>query len=154
MTTGGSRWIERCTGTGTSWTRTGRDGEELWLYRSAQGWQWGVFAGYGGMDYRRIAHSGMTREEWDAFRAIPANWPDARAVVRGVRAIILSGFMPCGICGEREYVDGDEHQCVTVDHICERADGGDNWPGNLQPAHRICNVRKGNAAKRRRRNAA
>ena len=147
-------WIERCTGHGTSWERTRDDGEVLWLYRTVKGYQWGVFAGYGGPDYRRLAHSGMTREEWDDFRVQPANWPDARAVVRGVRAIILSGLMPCGICGSAEYIEGDEYQRVTVDHIVERRDGGDNWPGNLQPAHRICNVRKGNAAMRRRRNAA
>ena len=110
------------------------------------------------------AHSDfLTREEWDAFRVVPENWPDARAITRGVCAIMRSGLIPCAICGSGEYVVGDEYLRATVDHVIEKRDGGDNWPGNLQPAHRLCNVRKGNAAKRarggkpyhpRRRNAA
>lgn len=131
-------WIERCDGLGSSWERTLPTGETCWLRHTVSGWVWRVFLGYGTDNYRCVATESMTRLSWDVLRE--RDWETARAVSRGVRAILRAGFMPCAVCGEK-FADGEK---VTVDHVQGRRHGGDNWPPNLQPAHERCNTRKGN----------
>jgi 5-methylcytosine-specific restriction endonuclease McrA len=43
----------------------------------------------------------------------------------------------CGIC--KEFIDGDFH----VDHVMPLSKGGIHGYVNVQPAHPICNLRKG-----------
>lgn len=43
----------------------------------------------------------------------------------------------CGVCGE--FIEGDFH----VDHVLPLARGGLHGYVNVQPAHPLCNVRKG-----------
>jgi 5-methylcytosine-specific restriction endonuclease McrA len=45
----------------------------------------------------------------------------------------------CGICKQPVSLD-----TFTVDHIVPTSRGGGHVFGNLQPAHRVCNSRKGN----------
>lgn len=51
----------------------------------------------------------------------------------------------CALCGDVMRRDvGYLHDLYpTLDHIVPRARGGSDELGNLQPAHRICNLRKG-----------
>lgn len=53
-------------------------------------------------------------------------------------AVIERDGMVCGICGE-EIPAGDLH----IDHVVPIARGGSDALGNLQPAHSLCNLRKG-----------
>ena len=52
----------------------------------------------------------------------------------------------CGICHEPidlrlQYPDP---LSISIDHIIPVSQGGNNFQGNLQPAHLICNTRRGN----------
>lgn len=51
----------------------------------------------------------------------------------------------CALCGDVMRPDvGYLHDLYpTLDHIVPRSRGGSDDPSNLQPAHRICNLRKG-----------
>lgn len=46
--------------------------------------------------------------------------------------------LPCGICGQS--ISG----LITIDHKIPISKGGSNKQDNLQPAHFLCNIRKGN----------
>lgn len=46
---------------------------------------------------------------------------------------------PCGICGKQ--INGE----ITIDHIIPLSKGGSSAPKNLQPAHRNCNLTKGDS---------
>lgn len=70
--------------------------------------------------------------------------------------------LPCGICGkpidyslgmiERNGKMVPHPDRFEVDHIDDRQDGGDMWDmGNMQPAHRRCNLEK--QARRKHREA-
>ena len=51
----------------------------------------------------------------------------------------------CALCGDEMLPNvGYLHDLYpTLDHIVPRARGGSDDPSNLQPAHRVCNLRKG-----------
>ena len=51
----------------------------------------------------------------------------------------------CALCGGRMRPDfGYLHDLYpTLDHVVPRAGGGSDDVSNLQPAHRVCNLRKG-----------
>lgn len=53
----------------------------------------------------------------------------------------------CALCNEPMCPDENSlHDLYpTLDHIVPRARGGSDDPSNLQPAHRICNLRKGSS---------
>lgn len=66
---------------------------------------------------------------------------------RKVRAWLKAQGRPCAICGraiDYELPAGDP-MSFEVDEIVPVSRGGSPIdPGNVQPAHRICNQRKGN----------
>lgn len=54
---------------------------------------------------------------------------------------LLNGALVCALCGE----PGTPTDPLTGGHITARADGGTNEPGNYQPEHLSCNIRKSNS---------
>ena len=61
---------------------------------------------------------------------------------------------PCWVCKQPIDYDlpGNTPQGPSVDHIIERADGGDVWDrDNLAPAHMACNSRRSNVGPKRSR---
>lgn len=54
--------------------------------------------------------------------------------------IKAGGKVLCAICKE-PILNRDE---FTADHIIPKSKGGKNAQTNLQPAHQICNTKKGN----------
>lgn len=60
-------------------------------------------------------------------------------------SVIASGFAECGICGEGIdlALEWPDPMSLTIDHIVPLICGGTNEERNLQPAHQICNFRKG-----------
>lgn len=66
--------------------------------------------------------------------------------VMGVYALAQRDGSDCTLCHEPvdlELAWPDLH-CATVDHVWPRSRGGSDDPANLQLAHLICNLRKGN----------
>lgn len=59
--------------------------------------------------------------------------------VRAARALLLRPGAICGLCGLPIETVQEGH----VDHVIPRGVGGSDTPANLQPAHRLCNLRKG-----------
>lgn len=57
------------------------------------------------------------------------------------RAVLERDGLVCGLCGHD--VDEDD---VHIDHITPVTRGGRNRLDNLQVAHSLCNIRKGNRA--------
>ena len=59
------------------------------------------------------------------------------------RALFHSLKLPitCSLCGKPI----THHEDLTVDHILPRSKGGRSSLDNLQPAHKWCNVAKGNS---------
>lgn len=53
----------------------------------------------------------------------------------------------CQLCGKKVVMSRDSHMSPSLDHIVPKAQGGSNDDSNLQLAHWICNVRKGNHIK-------
>lgn len=43
----------------------------------------------------------------------------------------------------------DHDMAFSIDHIIALADGGENVPSNMWPAHMLCNERKGSEARKR-----
>lgn len=67
--------------------------------------------------------------------------PSRQSVIRKryVKEIKLYGALTCGICGFPIIRAGD----LTVDHVVPKAHGGASGVRNFQPAHFVCNQRKG-----------
>ena len=61
-----------------------------------------------------------------------------RKLVRRQRIIDRDGML-CGICKRAIDCLRDLH----IDHIIPLSRGGSSQPNNLQPAHRLCNLKKG-----------
>ena len=93
------------------------------------------------------------------------NWKARERVRRDVKRRVLAGE-PCGICGKpidlslpQWHVDADGRRkrapwSMEVDEIVPISLGGSPIdPANTQPAHRLCNLRKGNGKKQRSSNA-
>jgi len=72
--------------------------------------------------------------------AVPGYWkPNSRAY-QTLKATVVGeyGYL-CHLCGG-EIEDGE----FNLDHLVPRSRGGSDEPWNLRPAHRACNVRRGN----------
>lgn len=91
------------------------------------------------------------RQRWEAKN--PASRADRRAVRRARKAgqfvekvyrtkVLRLGGGLCGLCGEP--VDPAR---FDVDHIVPLAHGGEHSYANTQPAHPLCNQRKGGATR-------
>ena len=67
--------------------------------------------------------------------------PSRQSVVRKryVRELQALGAITCGICDFPIIRESE----LTVDHIVAKVHGGRNVVGNFQPAHLVCNQRKG-----------
>ena len=66
--------------------------------------------------------------------------------MRRLRPLVLERYgYVCGICSLpiRRDVDAQHPLALTIDHRMPLAAGGSDRLDNLQPAHRICNVEKG-----------
>lgn len=52
----------------------------------------------------------------------------------------------CQLCNEYVYlnIDYPDQQCATIDHIVPVSKGGTHALYNLQLAHWICNIKRGN----------
>lgn len=81
----------------------------------------------------------MSDEDWSAFedRYVRHEWYIRRNRTRGYvgRLASAQGFI-CAICG----TEMDDEP--TIDHVIPLAKNGNDGPGNIVAAHRICNNRK------------
>lgn len=85
------------------------------------------------------------------------NWKAREGIRQKVKRRVLAGE-PCALCGKQidlslpqTFVDPKDGKCkrapwsFEVDEIVPVSLGGDPIdPANVQPAHRLCNQRKGN----------
>jgi hypothetical protein len=77
--------------------------------------------------------------EWHWQRGVD---PDSRYIPLSARTrqlVIERDGYTCGLCG-LDVAPDDVH----IDHVLPRSRGGSDHPDNLQVAHSLCNVRKGN----------
>lgn len=92
--------------------------------------------------YTAFGHAAMPSRawyEWHWYRGIDP-FMERRPIPKKMRAAVIErdGYV-CGLCG------GDvEQDDVHIDHIVPVSLGGQNELSNLQVAHSLCNIRKGN----------
>lgn len=62
--------------------------------------------------------------------------------------IFIRDSWMCGLCGERidALLSHPDPRSASIDHVVPISRGGADAPGNVQAAHLVCNLKKGNRA--------